>query len=64
MVPLVRECGKIFTVGQATDDNMAHVHTHTERGDVTLCVFACQQYLQDSASLLCFTFIFCLVSKA
>jgi hypothetical protein len=29
MVPFMRDCGKIFTVGQATDDNMAHVHTHT-----------------------------------
>ena len=29
MVPFMTECGKIFTVGQATDDNMAHVHTHT-----------------------------------
>jgi len=28
MVSFMRECGKIFTVGQATDDNMAHVHTH------------------------------------
>jgi len=28
-VPFLRECGKIFTVGQVTDDNMAHVHTHT-----------------------------------
>jgi len=33
MAPFMRECGKIFTFGQAKDDNMAqvraHTHTHT-----------------------------------
>jgi len=42
-----------------------HTHTQTTNTeDVTLCVFARQQYLQDGASLLCQTYIVCLVSNA
>jgi len=26
IVPFMRKCGKYCTAGQATDDNMAHVH--------------------------------------
>jgi hypothetical protein len=64
MVPFMREREKIFTSGQATDDNIAHVHTHTHSEDVIFSVFARQQSLQYGASLLCFTYNVCLVSNA
>jgi hypothetical protein len=40
--------------GQATDDNMAriHTHTHTHSQYVTLTAFPLQQWLQERASML------------
>jgi len=60
---------KCCRAGQATDDNMAHAHCvldtkvykHTHSQYVILIAFALQQWLQERASVLRYTYMACLV---
>ena len=57
--------GKYCRVGQATDDNMGHVHCmldtcgykYTHSGCVILIAFAQQQWLHDCSSVLHYMYI-------
>jgi len=59
---------KYCTAGQATDDNMAHVHCMLDDYGykhnsiyVILIAFPLQQWLHECTSMLCHTYIACLV---
>jgi len=60
--------GKYSRVGQGTEDNMAHAlnmlnpkATNTNSEYVILIDFPLQQWLDEDASLLRYTFIVCIV---
>jgi len=60
---------KYYRAGQATDNNMAHAnfmmdtkgYKYTHSGWVILIAFPLQQWLHESATLLPFSYIACLV---
>jgi hypothetical protein len=56
---------KYSRAGQATDDNMAHVHclldTKDYRHTLWICNTPLQQWLHERACLLCYTCITCLL---
>jgi hypothetical protein len=69
IVPFTRKCRKNFRAGQATDDNTAHAHCmldtygykYTHSDCVILIALQLKQWLHESATMLRYTYIACLV---
>jgi hypothetical protein len=67
------KCGKILYSGRATDDNIArrmhtacciHNATDTHSKYEILATFPLQQWLQEIASILCYTYIASIFTKS